>query len=305
MVALPPGIPDGMYDIKHSVSNYFLGSAAIRLCDTHPNYQPVLEYFPGTRTKWQITGIGEGFIVKHVQSGLYCSLPEGKTFLKAPVVLNTTPTVWNMAYLDEKMKTVRIFWSISQLCWESDVPAWGEQVRPRLSKFEGGEQTSSSWQLICHRTNAHNDDRQLNRIPQGVYGLQNKASLTYVSLSQDERTLGCWPSGATHLSEPKMWEITPLGAGYTIKLHNTDRYCTLKEGISNGCNISVSHIPAAWKIDVLDSPLNSDAIYIQVFWADTEMTWDLSGYGKDTPGNPIYIRKNKDYQECRVFKLVA
>ncbi|KIP05447.1 hypothetical protein PHLGIDRAFT_119821 [Phlebiopsis gigantea 11061_1 CR5-6] len=264
----------------------------------------MLEEQQGTRTKWQISGIGKGYVVKHVQSGLYCSLSEGRTFLDAPVTLSSMPTVWDISYLDEQMKTVRIFWSISQLCWDATVPVWDEEVQPRLSEIEHGQRTSSTWQLLCHRTKSYRSDWQPNRIPQGVYALQNKASLTYVSLSPDERTLGCWPPGTSHLRETKIWEIAPFGAGYTIKLRDTDKCCTLKEGISNGCTISVSSIPAAWRIKVLESPLDTTGIYIQILWADTEMSWDLSGNGKSTPGNPICMKKNKGYHDCRVFKLV-
>ena len=241
------------------------------------------------------------------------------------------------------IRNLRIFWAISRLCWAPGAPSPDAQashvfrlcalvlttfkMRPGLCEIEGGQWAAASiWQLIPSVTSSRsgqNDATQgPSKIPQGVYALQNKASLTYASLSPDERTLGCWPCGS-QLNEPKMvsvpqtlvvlyswsrqWEIAPLGAGYTIRLHNTDKYCTLKEGISGGCSISFSTIPAAWRIDVLDSPLNSDGMYIQyacrpyrrilvvdrysrrVFWADTEMTWDLNGYGKPTPGNPVRV----------------
>lgn len=44
--------------------------------------------------------------MKHVRSSLYCSLPEGRTFPDAPVVLNATPTIWNMSYFHEETKAV-------------------------------------------------------------------------------------------------------------------------------------------------------------------------------------------------------
>jgi hypothetical protein len=59
------------------------------------------------------------------------------------------------------------------------------------------------------------------------------------------------------------WDIAPLGVGYTIKLHGTDQYCTLQAGTGNGAQISLSTVPAAWRIVNIASPLHANEGYVQ------------------------------------------
>ena len=112
-------------------------------------------------------------------------------------------------------------------------------------------------------------------IPPGVYALQNKASSTYVTLAQNEIDICCAPEadfGNTQAGVKQVcrstifslsseirpifsqWEILPFGAGYTIRLVGTDQYCTLQE---DGTKITLSTLPAAWRIVTAKSPLNA------------------------------------------------
>lgn len=59
------------------------------------------------------------------------------------------------------------------------------------------------------------------------------------------------------------WEILPLSDGYTIRLHGTDKYATLQSGTSYKSKVTVSKIPAAWRIVAADSPLLSSEGYVQ------------------------------------------
>lgn len=114
----------------------------------------------------------------------------------------------------------------------------------------------------------------------GVYALQNKASETYVGLSPDESTVSCWPetelektgvklvcfrsmSSILHELMSAQWEILPLGGGYTIRLHGTDKYCTLQSGMGNRAIVTVSKIPAAWRIVLSSSPVLANEGYAQ------------------------------------------
>ncbi|EKM56715.1 uncharacterized protein PHACADRAFT_207907 [Phanerochaete carnosa HHB-10118-sp] len=140
-------------------------------------------------------------------------------------------------------------------------------------------------------------------IAPGVYALKNKASKTYVALAPDEKTIQCWPEADLCTRGTKLWEIVPCGGGYTIKLAGTDKYCTLRESISWRSKVSVSSVPAAWKIVPADGHSNEGCF--QIFWADTQMLWDLSGYGSSKPGTPVEIVQNKDSRDCRFFFLEA
>ena len=43
----------------------------------------------------------------------------------------------------------------------------------------------------------------------------------------------------------------------------TDKYCTLQSGVSNRTRVTVSKVPAAWKIVVSDSPVHAGGGYVQ------------------------------------------
>ena len=59
------------------------------------------------------------------------------------------------------------------------------------------------------------------------------------------------------------WEIQPLGGGYTIRLVGTDRYCTLQSGIGYKTKVTMSRVPAAWRIVASKSPILADEDLVQ------------------------------------------
>ena len=58
--------------------------------------------------QWEITSVGNGYIIKQVASGLYCALVDGEQLLSQTVVLSSTPTVWSISYEDATLRTVRL-----------------------------------------------------------------------------------------------------------------------------------------------------------------------------------------------------
>lgn len=114
----------------------------------------------------------------------------------------------------------------------------------------------------------------------GIYGLQNKAGETYVSLATDEESIACFPAEDLRKTGVKLvrmyhhihieylltttqWELSPLGNGFTIRLYGTDKYCTLQEGTGDRCLITLSNIPAAWRIEPVESPVNAREGYVR------------------------------------------
>lgn len=57
--------------------------------------------------QWEIKGIGQGYTIKQVTSGLYCALTEGESLISQTVVLSSVPTVWSIVYEDVASQTVR------------------------------------------------------------------------------------------------------------------------------------------------------------------------------------------------------
>ncbi|EKM56731.1 uncharacterized protein PHACADRAFT_254025 [Phanerochaete carnosa HHB-10118-sp] len=296
----PPTIREGVYEIKDSVSGQYLNSVEAsvynRLCDD----VLVLQDRASRYGKWEISRVGQGYTIKQVSSGLYCAIADGDQLQSQTVVLCPVPTVWVITFTDHTTQAVRVAWSISNYCW--DTPPSGQGRLVSLGKVPNDPAKAAAfvtWYLESVGPN-HN----LGPIPPGVYALQNQASGTYVSLSPDNKTVSCWPEIKLEKTGVRLWEILPLGDGYSIKLHSTDKYATLQSGMGYRSKVTVSKLPAAWRIVPADSPLLANEGYVQIFWSDTEICWDLSGYGRKAAGTPVEVMFNKDYQACRLFKLL-
>lgn len=50
--------------------------------------------------------MGDGYMIKHSDSELYCAVANAGEFEGKAVVLSTVPTVWTFAYIDADMNTV-------------------------------------------------------------------------------------------------------------------------------------------------------------------------------------------------------
>ncbi|EKM56716.1 uncharacterized protein PHACADRAFT_141594 [Phanerochaete carnosa HHB-10118-sp] len=302
-------VQDGNYQIQAAISGLYLNSYDASVYNFQYDDALILGSVPTRLGKWQIARVGSGYTIKQVSSGLYCSLSQDEDQRHPSVVLRPVPAVWVLDFLDREENTVRrltcndsISWPITSQCLNAPIPdpEMGERVGPILAEMERGGMTLQTWWLHLLRPNSES-----GFLAAGVYAIQNKASFTYVSLAPNEKTIGCWPPSSLVDSGVRMWVIAPMGNGYTIRLQGTDKYCTLQAGTGNKCQVSVSSIPAAWRIVASESPVNGNDRYYQIFWADTDMAWDLAGFGKQDPGTVIQMMHNKDYQTCRVFKFIA
>ncbi|KIP05454.1 hypothetical protein PHLGIDRAFT_151139 [Phlebiopsis gigantea 11061_1 CR5-6] len=278
----PPRIRSGLYEITDCVSGHYLHTISTSAYNQFCDGALILQENLTPLGKWEIASVGDGFTIKQVASGLYCSLVDGEQLLSQTVVLSSTPTVWSITYEDVPLRTVRITWSTTDLCW--DTPPSGRGRLISLGKISSEKSEKLSLHMKWCLRPASEDIS--GAVPPGIYALQNKASGTYVSLAPNERDVCCYPENDLGKAEVKQWEILPLGAGYTIRLVGTDQYCTLQDSISNGGKISLSNLPTAWKVVATRSPLNAvkGAQVVQIFWASTQFCWELHN-GQATSGN--------------------
>ncbi|KAI0088295.1 hypothetical protein BDY19DRAFT_190321 [Irpex rosettiformis] len=308
-------VKPGIYEIQSGVTSLFLNSVDGSVYNGWCDDALTLGKYPNRRGKWEIAGVGGGFTIKQVSSGLFCALADGEQFVYQPVVLSSVPTIWTIEYIDEASETVRIMWSISDICWETvrsnEEPLAYRKVtmgKP-VNGFEILKETFV-WNLCpvgepdVPEPNVP-EPNATRQIKPGLYALQNKVSKTFVMMGPDEKTLGCWPENAFKDKNTKIWEVTALGDGYAIRLHGTNKYCTLEESIRGDSPINVSNFQAAWRIERNHSPVHGDDDYFQLFWSNTNLTWDLSWFGKADPGTLIKLQYQNRYQECRLFKFIS
>ncbi|KAI0755420.1 hypothetical protein BC629DRAFT_1554158 [Irpex lacteus] len=272
-------VKPGIYEIQSSATSLFLNppnGSGDRLEALTLNGQ-------GLRAgKWEIKKIGDGYTIRQVISGLFCALQNPVNCLDEPVVLSSMPTIWVIDMEDES-EQIWISCPISHLAWEimgtSESPEVGMGTPYIAHELP---QKSFLWRLKPVREPSFS-----GKLAPGSYSIQNKASGTY--------TIECSPRNKDQFraNNTKIWEITPLGEGYSIRLLGADKYCTLEPGgVFKGNEIYLSPFPAAWKIVPNDSAMHSTGEEY------------FHGYGNKAPGTPIYLQSKSDFQECRLFKFV-
>ncbi|GJE98731.1 hypothetical protein PsYK624_149660 [Phanerochaete sordida] len=260
--AAAPVVREGVYEIKDSLAGQYLNTVEASVYNRTCDDVLILQDRPTRFGKWEISRVGEGYTIKQISSGLYCAIVDGEQLLAQSVVLCPVPTVWTITPADQSGEIVRIAWSISNYSW--DTPPSGQGRLVSMSRVPNdlakAQAACMSWVLESVGP-AHTD----GPIPAGVYALQNKASGTFISLSPDERTVSGWPEAHLEKTGVRLWDIQPCGGGYTIRLHGTDKYATLQCGMGYKSKISVSKVPAAWKIVASESPLLANEGYVQIF----------------------------------------
>ncbi|KAF9781762.1 hypothetical protein BJ322DRAFT_243167 [Thelephora terrestris] len=137
----------------------------------------------------------------------------------------------------------------------------------------------------------------------GIYKIQNIVSQTYVDMRESPKELCCRP--ATLLEGKGLWEILPLGHGYTIRRlepGKPDQFCIMLHGPGN--RISVAPFSVAWRIELVrDGGHHPGDEYVRFFWGTTNNTWDLHG-GGEGDRTPLHLHNNGDSNACRIWKLI-
>ncbi|KAI0093387.1 hypothetical protein BDY19DRAFT_923486 [Irpex rosettiformis] len=301
-------VEPGIYEIQSGVTSLFLNSTADAVYNGWCDDALTLKRFPSRRGKWEITKVGDGYTIKQVFSGMYCALVDGDRFLSQPVVLSKIPTIWAIDYLDESSEKARILWSASEIAWEmiqannlkDTLLAMGN-----LSSSNVNEKPKEAfvWNLKL----VGESTARPGLVMPGLYSLQNKVSQTFVMMGPNG-ILGCWPKAAFVNENTKLWEIAPLGDGYTIRFCGTDMYCTLEDIVGDQYGrlpINLSTYPGIWKIDLAESILHEFAGCFQIFWGETRITWDLNDGGSAKAGTLVTMKNyGQSFHPCRLFKFI-
>jgi len=150
---------------------------------------------------------------------------------------------------------------------------------------------------------------QDGRIKPGIYKIKNIVSQTYVDIKDHVRELCCRPTSALGDSRG-LWEILPLGLGYTIRkagpsvAGKPDQFCIMLEGTGGGSVVSVSEFPVAWKVAVVEDVKYKGFEYVRIFWGSTNVIWDLAQWGSDRDGTRVQVMDNGKPEPCRVWELI-
>jgi len=92
---------------------------------------------------------------------------------------------------------------------------------------------------------------QIRDLAPGIYKIEN-ASIPdcVIDLSGvDNKTIIGF---SAHGWENQQWEISPLGAGYSIRSVHTGNYVTIESGLANGTTVVANPYPVSWVFDASD-----------------------------------------------------
>jgi len=141
----------------------------------------------------------------------------------------------------------------------------------------------------------------------GTYKIQNLYTQGYVDIHEHSREMCCRPP--QELQEGRgIWEIKPLGAGYMIRRvepEKPEQFCAPMVGLQDGCAISVSAYPAAWRVEIVNDDIHRGFEYVRLYWGTTTMIWDISGEKKasDTPKVQLW-KESKNPNGWWIWKLI-
>ncbi|KAF9648155.1 hypothetical protein BDM02DRAFT_2340785 [Thelephora ganbajun] len=121
------------------------------------------------------------------------------------------------------------------------------------------------------------------KLKPGVYKIQNLYAQTYLDIHEHSRELCC--HSAQDLGEGRgLWEIKPLGGGYTVQRvehGKPEQFCAPMAGLENKCAISVAAYPVAWRVEIVNDGLHRGFEYVRIYWGTTKRLWDVP-WGKST-----------------------
>jgi len=121
------------------------------------------------------------------------------------------------------------------------------------------------------------------KLKAGTYMIQNLYSEGYVDIHEHSREMCCRP--VQELREGRgIWEIKPLGAGYTVRrveAGKPEQFCTPMVGLKNYSALSVAAYPVAWRVEVVNDDAHRGFEYVRFYWGITKMIWDIEQDKRD------------------------
>ncbi|KAF9781769.1 hypothetical protein BJ322DRAFT_243359 [Thelephora terrestris] len=154
--------------------------------------------------------------------------------------------------------------------------------------------------MIIHSTSDSSSVFTDGKLKPGIYRIQNIAGHTYLDIRDESKELCCRP--ITVLEGKGLWEILPLGSGYSIRRleqGKPEQYCIMLKGLESESVVSVSPFPVAWRIEIVEDERFRGCEYVRMFWGTTNMTWDLRDFGshKDrtrvSSSRPVEVGRQK------------
>ncbi|KAF9781763.1 hypothetical protein BJ322DRAFT_1023120 [Thelephora terrestris] len=129
------------------------------------------------------------------------------------------------------------------------------------------------------------------KLKSGIYKIQSLYyPKFYLDIHEYTRETCCHP--VENLEEGRgLWEIKPLGAGYSIRRiepGKPEQFFAPTEGTTKGTSFFVGPYPVAWRIEVVNDAkhrgfeyIRSEPEIIRIFWGNTDLTWAVESETKD------------------------
>lgn len=137
-------------------------------------------------------------------------------------------------------------------------------------------------------------------ISRGTYTFINRQSGTAMEMgTTDHSVIGMPPKEI----ETQKWDISPLGAGHSIKNLKTGKYLSVKS-LSKEAHVVASDYPVAWFIREV-RVAEENTTFCEIRWPMTEIMLELSHHGSSSPKTKIILSEGQvspDQHRCRYWK---
>ncbi|KAI6040164.1 hypothetical protein EDC04DRAFT_1551141 [Pisolithus marmoratus] len=120
-------------------------------------------------------------------------------------------------------------------------------------------------------------------INRGTYTFVNRQSGTAMEMGTDHSLMGMPPKE----NETQKWDISPLGAGHSIRNQKSGKYLSVKSLLKDA-PIVASDYPVAWFIREVRVHEENAAFY-EIRWPMTDIMLELADSGSSTPKTKILI----------------
>lgn len=136
---------------------------------------------------------------------------------------------------------------------------------------------------------------QIRDLAPGIYKIENVSIRDCVlDLSGvDNKTIIGF---SAHGWENQQWEISPLGAGYSIKSVHTGNYVTIESGLANGTTVVANPYPVSWVFDPSDC--GKEDVW-KIGWPNNALLFDM-----DMSGSRHIILQSNDSSSGSRWRLV-
>ncbi|KAI5998524.1 hypothetical protein F5J12DRAFT_318630 [Pisolithus orientalis] len=119
-------------------------------------------------------------------------------------------------------------------------------------------------------------------VHRGTYTFVNRQSGTAMEMNTTDHSLIGMPPKE---NETQKWEISPLGAGHSIRNLKSGKYLSVKS-LSKDAPVVASDYPVAWFIREVRVNEENAAFY-EIRWPMTDIMLELADSGSSTPKTKV------------------